>query len=638
MSQSEESRLRANPLRIKKEIKEEVFSPCYALGQELAVNHLPSQIKAECNQINSPGKDESPKPCQLMNDVNTQSADEVRGETAGAEALPQEALNDERESRPENGSHPQTSSANVIDSSGLELLLQTFLEHGDRLAPSPPPTESDLDSISSQSEQMPLLERATKTPSPGCSPASFESQPPVLTPFTLLTEAESSAASSPERATTPAPPLHLYLEPATPLYQPPKPSGLSLLCALVEQRILEEQQNNCSALSSLAEVASSTPSVPMDTSSLPEEEQELLSERSDDDGDVSSPLKGPPSECALAVPSASSQEDSLQTHLDANKATDLNLRSPDINRNYKSPESEREARAFIANKASQYQKESGVETLALQSYPGEDMDPAEVDMRMKLADLQRQYKEKQRELLRLQPKKDSNCVALKRGRGRPPKRKVVAPSVGGKRKVGRPVKKIKLNESLSTSEHKSKSVEEKPADEDAKKRSENSSQESEEKESTQNGISALEESPKRDLVAQWKLKVEEESSDEYEAELMRHDNECSTFNPPSVTQQETKQEESDEDHATNDISSTEYSSKHSQQTETSVESSTSDAEFHSTSSSSKKRKPGRPKKHSPTKHDATETIVAKKTKTFEMLLLSQKSKIRPKLKAELKVS
>merc|ERR1711971_1535109 len=43
-------------------------------------------------------------------------------------------------------------------------------------------------------------------------------------------------------------------------------------------------------------------------------------------------------------------------------------------------------------------------------------------MRLRLADLQRQYQAKQRELARLTPKKDSDST--KRGRGRPRKRQV----------------------------------------------------------------------------------------------------------------------------------------------------------------------------------------------------------------------
>jgi hypothetical protein len=38
----------------------------------------------------------------------------------------------------------------------------------------------------------------------------------------------------------------------------------------------------------------------------------------------------------------------------------------------------------------------------------ENMDTVELDMRMKLAELQRKYKEKQKELAKLQPKKEKS--------------------------------------------------------------------------------------------------------------------------------------------------------------------------------------------------------------------------------------
>ena len=77
-------------------------------------------------------------------------------------------------------------------------------------------------------------------------------------------------------------------------------------------------------------------------------------------------------------------------------------------------------------------------------------------------------------------------------------------------------------------------------------------------------------------------------------------------------------------------------------TETSVESSDHEAAF-ALQSSSKKRKPGRPRKHSPTKKDSTETIVAKKNKNINFAVPTSsiasssaaiKSKLKPKLKAE----
>ena len=71
--------------------------------------------------------------------------------------------------------------------------------------------------------------------------------------------------------------------------------------------------------------------------------------------------------------------------------------------------------------------------------------------------------------------------------------------------------------------------------------------------------------------------------------------------------------------------------------------SSSDHELNLTScSASKKRKPGRPKKHSPNKKHATETIVSKKHKTKSFVMQSPsagssaRSKVKPKLKAEVR--
>ncbi|KAA0203080.1 hypothetical protein HAZT_HAZT005713 [Hyalella azteca] len=99
-----------------------------------------------------------------------------------------------------------------------------------------------------------------------------------------------------------------------------------------------------------------------------------------------------------------------------------------------------------------------------------------------------------------------------------------------------------------------------------------------------------------------------------------------------------RNESDDEAAAGNDSDSSEANSK-ALYTETSaVESSDHETTF-LPCSSSKKRKPGRPKKHSPTKKDATETIVTKKHKNLNLLLrhsslATSKSKVKPKLNAE----
>jgi hypothetical protein len=102
----------------------------------------------------------------------------------------------------------------------------------------------------------------------------------------------------------------------------------------------------------------------------------------------------------------------------------------DINRNYKSPKSEREIKKFIASKVSQYQEQSSSHSSNSDSTSTDFMDAMELDMRMRLAELQRRYKEKQKELSKLQHSRRSNASddgsnsPGKRGPGRPRKRKL----------------------------------------------------------------------------------------------------------------------------------------------------------------------------------------------------------------------
>ncbi|KAF2360830.1 Bromo adjacent (BAH) domain [Trinorchestia longiramus] len=100
-------------------------------------------------------------------------------------------------------------------------------------------------------------------------------------------------------------------------------------------------------------------------------------------------------------------------------------------------------------------------------------------------------------------------------------------------------------------------------------------------------------------------------------------------------------ESDDERGAEEDFSDSSETNSKAPNTETSaVESSDHETSF-LPRSSSKKRKPGRPKKHSPTKKDATETLVTKKRKNLNLLLrhssaTTSKSKVKPKLKAEVR--
>nr|CAD7426466.1 unnamed protein product [Timema monikensis] len=128
----------------------------------------------------------------------------------------------------------------------------------------------------------------------------------------------------------------------------------------------------------------------------------------------------------------------------------------DVNRNYKTREAEQECKKFIANKVLQYYQNgnrsgssspqhtvqhtlmAGVCTSPLQA---ELMDAMELEMRMRLAELQRKYREKQKELSKLTPRKPgsdagstsavmspdgssngSGSHLVKRGPGRPRKK------------------------------------------------------------------------------------------------------------------------------------------------------------------------------------------------------------------------
>lgn len=455
------------------------------------------------------------------------------------------------------------------------------------------------------------------------------------------------------RLQSPATSPSQYAEPSSPVSQSDPLTGLhglSLLCALAEQRILEEKSVACTALSSLADVAATSPSVP--TRPL---------ERSP------SPQPGPSTETRCLRSSTFSQTADKPVFGSSTFGTVQNsyitpVKTTDVNRNYKSPQSEREAKAFIANKASQYQKESTVGFKVPFGFPVDSMDAAELDMRMQLAELQRKYREKQRELSRLQPKKVTASPA-KRKPGRPPKRKVHNNDVPGKKKVGRPPNKKKK----SVQKELSPPVLERVTDLQIKSTTKDSDEEKEESHSASRSIlkppvltatfsshvthNGNQYTPPKSVETQASTEKDESSDDDTDKEKNRRwsisseDTAPPPLRPPfklPTTTPETRLEESEEEQAKYSLSDSSARESKALHTETSVESSPSDLEQQPASaSSSKKRKPGRPKKHSPTKEDATETIVAKKPKSLNLLLhrplLSHKPKMRPKLKAEVKV-
>jgi hypothetical protein len=195
--------------------------------------------------------------------------------------------------------------------------------------------------------------------------------------------------------------------------------GLGLLCALAEQRFLEEVATTTENSTSTSESSAATGDDVRNSSSA----------------DLSVKSLGTSPEVAGA--------------------------GMDVNRNYKTRKSERECKKFIASKVLQYyHHHSGTGNNSASSSPqhcsqqmlqaqqvmslcaspssssAEIMDAMELNMRMKLAELQRKYREKQRELSKLTPKKSSlsdvssnevsdvsvSASPAKRGPGRPRKR------------------------------------------------------------------------------------------------------------------------------------------------------------------------------------------------------------------------
>lgn len=194
--------------------------------------------------------------------------------------------------------------------------------------------------------------------------------------------------------------------------------GLGLLCALAEQRFMEEVATSTENSTSTSESSGVAGDDICNSSSV----------------DLSDKLLGTSPEVAGG--------------------------GMDVNRNYKTRKSERECKKFIANKVMQYyhnhsgvgsnsgssspqhctqqmlQTQQATPSCASPSASAEIMDAMELSMRMKLAELQRKYREKQRELSKLTPKKQplsdasSNEVSdvavsvspAKRGPGRPRKK------------------------------------------------------------------------------------------------------------------------------------------------------------------------------------------------------------------------
>lgn len=153
-----------------------------------------------------------------------------------------------------------------------------------------------------------------------------------------------------------------------------KLGGLDLLCALAEQRIMEESSRNG---------FKGAPARPhkekvRDWGREERRREKRKAKRYHDD-----------SRHKKLKTAEQKEKDVIFAEKCSCKETD--------HRTYKSRESEEEVRKFIASKSQP--------TYIKDDWP--EMNAMELDMRMKLADLQRQYKEKQRELSKLKPKRKS---------------------------------------------------------------------------------------------------------------------------------------------------------------------------------------------------------------------------------------
>ncbi|XP_018023640.2 serine-rich adhesin for platelets [Hyalella azteca] len=266
----------------------------------------------------------------------------------------------------------------------------------------------------------------------------------------------------------------------------------------------------------------------------------------------------------------------------------------------------------------------------------------EENMRRQLVVLAKQYREKVRQVQRQFPKSEV-CSSTHKSR-RPSKRKRFPSESSSRRSDGRHAKHRRCEDgrkrltslpetaSFRRSSEDSSEAKSVPALSISKLKSKNlvsprrEPRRSEQRSSTDEGNESSDDEMDNLPRRKWSLSFlsnDSKSQSSYKSQLM------STI---------VRNESDDEAAAGNDSDSSEANSK-ALYTETSaVESSDHETTF-LPCSSSKKRKPGRPKKHSPTKKDATETIVTKKHKNLNLLLrhsslATSKSKVKPKLNAE----
>lgn len=198
------------------------------------------------------------------------------------------------------------------------------------------------------------------------------------------------AASSPE---TIEPPVLILEEKSTPTHAKSQAEdnlgGLDLLCALAEQRIMEETVNTkLNKDKSKERKREKRKSKKHSTDEPKKKKMKSDKHRSEDRGH------------------RKRKEKYLSDKHDKEREKRPCTCQADNYRTYKTPESEEEVRKFIASKSQRL--------CCKGDWPC--MNAMELDMRMKLAELQREYREKQMELSKLKPKRHFAEYSKKRSR------------------------------------------------------------------------------------------------------------------------------------------------------------------------------------------------------------------------------
>lgn len=238
----------------------------------------------------------------------------------------------------------ETMSPQKPDLSGLELLSNSIVE---------------FENCRNKTDQEPEVSKVCESPEIGNT-----------TPQPMLIETEVR-----NEAVIPKPPVDDSL------------GGLGLLCALAEQRILEENEK---------------PKVEKERSKERKKEKRKSKKHSSDEPK----RKKLKSDKHHEEREHRKRDKQPYEKIESEKEKTLCFCHEENYRTYKTPESEEEVKKFIASKSQPI--------CCKGDWPC--MNAMELDMRMKLAELQRQYREKQKELSKLKPKRHSTDCSKKRSR------------------------------------------------------------------------------------------------------------------------------------------------------------------------------------------------------------------------------